>query len=81
MPKQKTGRESLTQGQLAKRWGVAPRRIEELIREGSLPGTFVIPPSGRFGKTTKIPLATVVEAEKSWRIEAEAGPTTDPVSS
>ncbi len=81
MPKPKTRRESLTQGQLAKRWGVAPRRIEELIREGSLPGTFVIPPSGRFGKTTKIPLATVVDAEKSWRIQTDTGPTTAPVTS
>ena len=71
MSKFKTKRETLTVGQLAKRWGVAPKRVAELIRNGSLKGTFAIPSSGRFGKTTKIPLATVMEAEKTWQVRTE----------
>src|SRR5262245_55826406 len=68
MPRQKTHSETLTIGQLAKRWSVSTGRVHGLIRAGLLAGTFRIPSVGRFGATTKIPVAAVLQAEKEWGV-------------
>ena len=60
--------ESLSIGQLAKRWGVAPERIRSLIESGVLPNVFEIPSSGRYGTTVRIPWASVLEAEHLWQL-------------
>lgn len=68
MPRQRTQPDTLTVGQLAKRWRVSTSRVQSLILAGLLAGTFRIPSVGRFGATTKIPLSTVLEVEHDWLI-------------
>ena len=46
-------------GQVAKRWGISPDRVRQLIDAGKLAGTFEIPSAGRFGKALRIPAETV----------------------
>lgn len=65
-------RKALSVGQLAKRWGVGIERIRLLISTAKLPGAFEIPSSGRFGKSVRIPLETVLEAEEEWAVTNEA---------
>src|SRR6516165_3445345 len=62
MPSTKTNCEFLTVGQLAKRWGVGPARVHQLVQEGHL-RSFRIPSSGRYGKTIKIALDSVHRLE------------------
>jgi hypothetical protein len=64
-----TALDTLTVSQLAKRWHVDQARIHALVRAGFFPGAFRIPSAGRFGETTKIPLADVLEAQKNWAIQ------------
>lgn len=73
MAKPVTKRESLTRGQLGRRWGVSVNRVRQLIESGELCGTFSIPSCGRFGKVVKIPLASVLEAERRWQIAGTTG--------
>ena len=56
----------MTVGQVATRWGVSRDRVQSLLNDGELCDAFVIPSSGRFGETLKIPLETVLEAETRW---------------
>ncbi len=60
--------ETLSVGQLAKRWGVSPQRIRRMVEDGSLTGAFRIPASGRYRTCIKIPLCTVLEAEDRWAV-------------
>jgi hypothetical protein len=64
-----TGRRkaSLSVRQLALRWGVGESRIKSLIETGELPA-FTLPSAGRFGKTIRIPLASVKAAERDWSV-------------
>jgi hypothetical protein len=39
-----------------------------LIEAGLLPGVFEIPPAGKFGKVVKVPMASILAAEKRWKI-------------
>ena len=77
MPPKTTNSDTLTVGQLAKRWGVSPERVRRLIGEGLLPGAFRIPSAGRYAETIKIPLPTIVQAESHWAVGTvkSAGPT------
>ena len=59
----------MTVGQLAKHWGVSRGRVHSLIDDGQLLGVFVIPSTGRYGKTVKIPLASVLDAEARWVVD------------
>ena len=68
MPRQRTRPETLTPGQLAKRWGVSVDRFRGLLECGEITGAFRIPSAGRYGEAIKIPLASVLEVEKRWAI-------------
>jgi len=59
----------MTVGQLAKHWGVGRNRIVSLIRDGELPRVFVIPSTGRYGETLKIPFESVLEVEARWAVD------------
>jgi len=71
MPRPQTQVETLTPGQLAKRWGVSVARIRSLVESGNIPGAFRIPSVGRYGETIKIPLASVLQVEQQWAIDPE----------
>ena len=58
----------MTIGQLATQWGVSRDRVMSLVDCGELDGAFIIPSSGRYGKTLKIPYQAVLEAEARWAI-------------
>ena len=69
MPRSQTECQTLTVGQLARRWGVSAARIRKLVESGLLPGSFTIPSAGRYGATLKIPLATVIQVEtEDWAV-------------
>lgn len=68
MAKPITRRDALIRGQLSRRWGVSAARVIGLIEAGRLPGVFVIPATGKFGKVVKVPMSSVWEAEKKWKI-------------
>ncbi len=68
MPRHKTGIAAVSVGQLAERWAVAENRIRELIDTGQLTGAFKIPSAGRYGETIKIPLDSILEAEREWAV-------------
>lgn len=68
MPRPQSPSTSLTIGQLAKRWSVAESRIRELIDAGFIAGVFRIPAAGRYRETLKIPLDSIVEAERDWAV-------------
>lgn len=63
--------ETVTIGELARRWHVDPSRITALIADGCFPGAFRIPSAGRFGETVKIPLSDVREAQRQWTIQSD----------
>lgn len=63
MPRPKTTCQALTVGQVAKRWGISRDHVQQLINDGCLPGVFTIPSAGRYGTVTKVPLASVIQAE------------------
>lgn len=63
-------RTAFTVGQLAKRWSVSEARVRALIESGVLNGAFTIPSAGRFGETTKIPIDSVLTAERTWAVTA-----------
>ena len=69
MPRQHTKRSALTVGQVAAHWGVSVDRVRALIDCGEIQNVFVIPSSGRYGETTKIPHKSVLEAEAKWLIQ------------
>jgi len=60
----------MTIGQVAKRWGVSRGRVQSLVDDGDLRGAFLIPSSGRYGETLKIPYESVLEAEAEWSVNA-----------
>lgn len=60
--------ETLSVGQLAKRWSVSPERIRRLIDCGLIPEVFRIPSAGRFGATLKIPLSAIKDVESQWQV-------------
>jgi excisionase family DNA binding protein len=79
MPRTAASRETLTMGQLARRWGISRDHVRQLVASGSLPGVFTIPSAGRYGAAIKIPLASVIQAETTdWSLvpqrEGEARP-------
>jgi hypothetical protein len=68
MPRPQPQCQTLTIGQLAKRWGVSADRVRKLVLGGQLPGAFTIPSAGRYGATVKVPLATVLQVEADWAV-------------
>ena len=66
MSRPRTNTEALSPGQLARRWGISPDRVQRLIDAGQLPGAFRIPSSGKYGKAIRIPLWTVLTREEKW---------------
>ena len=69
MPRAATSCQSLSVGQLARRWGVSADRVRKLVSTGLLPGAFTIPSAGRYGATVKVPLATVLQVEaEDWAV-------------
>lgn len=68
MRTRRTKCESLTCGELARRWGVSGSRIHQLIEAGDLPGVFEIPAAGAFRRIIKIPMSSVLHAEATWSI-------------
>lgn len=68
MQRQRVQAETLTVGQLAKRWSVSTDRVHSRIRAGLLTGAFRIPSVGRYGATTKIPIVAVLLVEQDWCI-------------
>jgi hypothetical protein len=69
MSENQTALQALTVGQLARRWGISPDRVRQLVNSGQLPGAFTIPSAGRYGATVKVPLTTIIRAEtEEWAI-------------
>ena len=69
MPRPQAECQTLTVGQLARRWGVGADRIRQLVEGGFLAGAFTIPSAGRYGATLKIPLAAVIQVEtEDWAV-------------
>jgi hypothetical protein len=68
MPRAATSCQSLSVGQLARRWGVSADRVRKLVSSGQLPGAFTIPSAGRYGAAVKVPLATVLQVEEGWAV-------------
>jgi len=66
MPRPKSQPETLTIGQLAKRWNIGWDRARRLADPNVISGTFTIPAAGRYGKAVRIPLASVLLAEQEW---------------
>jgi hypothetical protein len=66
MPRPKTQCETLTIGQLAKRWGIGRDHVRKLTDLRVIPGTFTIPAAGRYGEAVRIPLSSVLLAEQDW---------------
>lgn len=79
MPRSTTTCQTLTVGQLARRWGISADRVRQLVRAGKLPGAFVIPSAGRYGETIKIPLDTILKVEtEEWAIVSQPGKQAGP---
>lgn len=69
MPRVRTESQTLTVGQLARRWTVSVQRVRSLVESGAIPGVFVIPAAGRYGNTLKIPLEVVLHLEtQDWAV-------------
>ena len=68
MRQKKQDSQTLSVGQVAKRWGVATERIRQLLAAGELDGAFSIPSAGRYREAVKIPIAVVEAAEKRWQL-------------
>jgi hypothetical protein len=69
MPRDQDRRQSFSVGQLARRWGISPKRVRELVAGGHLPGCFTIPSAGRYGTAVRIPLDTVLRVEtEDWAV-------------
>jgi hypothetical protein len=66
MPRPKTQCETLTIGQLAKRWSIGRDHARGLVDHNTIRGVFTIPSAGRYGKAIRIPLASVLLAEREW---------------
>jgi len=66
MPRPKTQCETLTVGQLAKRWGIGRDHASKLADANAIPGIFTIPSAGRYGAAVRIPLSSVLLAEQEW---------------
>jgi hypothetical protein len=60
--------QTLSVGQLARRWGVSVDRVRQMVAGGLLAGSFTIPSAGRYGTTLRIPLDTVLRAEEDWAV-------------
>lgn len=66
MARSTTERGALSIGQLARRWGLGAERIRRLVENGLLPGAFKVPSAGKYGEAIRIPLSTIMQAEKDW---------------
>jgi hypothetical protein len=75
MPRPKTQCETLTVGQLAKRWGIGRDHAGKLADANAIPGIFTIPSAGRYGATVRIPLSSVLLAEQEWANSPEDHPS------
>ncbi len=64
--------QTLSIGQVAKRWRVGRQRIRKLVEAGQLTA-FRIPSAGRLGQAIRIPLSAVLEAEADWALVPPAG--------
>lgn len=58
--------ETLTIGQLARRWGIGRDHARGLVDHNAIRGAFTIPSAGRYGEAVRIPLESVLLAEKEW---------------
>lgn len=74
MRTRRTKCESLTCGELARRWGVSVTRVHQLIEAGDLPDVFEIPAAGTFKRIIKIPMASILRAETTWSISPVGEP-------
>lgn len=82
MPRAPTPCQTLTVGQLAKRWGISRDHVRQLIEGGHLGGVFSIPSAGRYGSVTKIPLDSVLQAETdNWAVTPKKPERARPKSS
>lgn len=68
MSRQKTQCEALSVGQLARKWGVAIRRIHKLINKKKIPGVFEIPATDGYKATVRIPVKSVQLVQRTWLI-------------
>ena len=68
--RQNSQHSAMTIGQIAKRWGVARNRVQSLVDSGEIRGAFLIPSTGRYGETLKIPYGSVLEAEERWALSS-----------
>lgn len=68
MKRRATQADTLTVGQLARRWGVGNDRIRRMIQAGILKGSFEIPSVGRYRSAIKIPRSVIERAERDWGI-------------
>jgi hypothetical protein len=68
MPRKRTRKSALSIGQVATLWGISRERVVRLIDAEELTGAFRIPSAGRFRETTRIPIASALEAEAKWAI-------------
>jgi excisionase family DNA binding protein len=74
MPRTTTTCQTLTIGQLARRWGISRDHVRQIIQDGHLRGVFSIPSAGRYGAVVKIPLDSVLQAEtENWAVTPKKG--------
>lgn len=73
MSRAKSQCETLTIGQLAKRWAIGTDRVRRLVDDNEIRGTFTIPSAGRYGQAIRIPLSSVLLAEQMWANSPEEG--------
>jgi hypothetical protein len=71
MPRPKTQCETLTVGQLAKRWGIGRDHARGLVDHNAIRGAFTIPSAGCYGEALRIPLASVLLVEQEWSNKPE----------
>jgi hypothetical protein len=74
MPRPKIQCEAVTLGQLAKRWGIAPKRARKLANQQPILKAFKIPSSGTDGEAVRIPIAAVLNAQQEWTLHPEDNP-------
>ena len=72
MLEKKIKAQTMSIGQIAKRWGVSRERVRQLVERGLIPDAFCIPSSGRYGETIKVPIASVEQVEDGWRLRPDA---------
>jgi hypothetical protein len=74
MPRPKPQCETLTISQLAKRWHIDRAYARDLAEQEEILEAFTLPSTGRHGKAVRIPIASVLQAQRHWANHPEDNP-------